>query len=640
MPRKPWHLPIGSTRGETDQERSKPWNGKRETYPRDLLVPQLVSAQAAVAPAAIAVTHGKLSLTYKELDARANQLAHLLRSLGVGSDDIVGLYMNRSLAMVVGALAILKAGGAYLPLDPKYPADRLTFLLKDAQVQISLAGQPMADGLAVRLQNVVPLDAEGRLAAPGTSEPAVAEAKAGTLAYVIYTSGSTGQPKGVEITHDSLLNLVFWHQQTFGVEPSDRATQLASPGFDAAVWELWPYLTAGASVFLCDDAVRNEPESLRNWLVAQRITITFVPTPLAERMMTLEWPPETALRIFLTGADTLHRYPPANLPFKLINNYGPTECTVVASSGPVICDERPDVLPTIGRPIANTQIYILNEQMQQVPVGVAGEIHIGGAGLARGYLNRAELTAERFVPSPFSSDPNARLYKTRDLARYLPDGQIAFVGRIDEQVKIRGYRIEPNEIVKVLDEQPDVVASAVAAHEDTQGDKYLVGYVVVGSGVQLTAAALQEFLSQRLPRYMVPSVFVRLESLPLTSNGKVDRASLPTPNAENTIADSTYVAPHTVVEQCLVGILSKLLGIDQVGVNDNFFLLGGHSLLGAQLIAEVRDAFGVQLTLRSIFDSPTAAALSAEIEKSLSARVDAMTPGEVQRALAQSLDQS
>jgi amino acid adenylation domain-containing protein len=505
--------------------------------------------------------------------------------------------------------------------------------VKDAPVQILLAGQRMADGLGVRPQNVVPLDAEGRLAAPGTSEPVVARAKAENLAYVIYTSGSTGQPKGVEITHDSLLNLVFWHQQTFDVKPSDRATQLASSGFDAAVWELWPYLTAGASVFLCGDAIRNEPMALRNWLVAQRITITFVPTPLAERMMTLEWPRETALRIFLTGADTLHSYPPPNLPFTLINNYGPTECTVVASSGPVLSNGRPDVLPPIGRPIANTQIYILNEQMQQVPVGVVGGIYIGGAGLARGYLNRPELTAERFVPNPLSSDPNARLYKTGDLARYLPDGQIAFLGRVDEQVKIRGFRIEPVEVVRVLDEHADVHASVVLAREVEPGDKRLIAYFVPAANAQPTHTELHNFIAARLPEYMVPTLFVKLTGLPLNPNGKVDRAALPEPNAGNVLRDDAFVAPRTPIEQRVAEILAALLGLEQVSREDNFFLLGGHSLLGTQVIARVRDSFGVELGLRTLFDGPTVAELSAQIEAALLAKLEAMSELEAQHFL-------
>jgi amino acid adenylation domain-containing protein len=618
---------------QADQRRGAPRDGSQLTYPRDACVPQLVSARAAAVPNAIAVTHGKLSLTYKELDVRANQLAHFLRSLGVGPDGIVGLYLNRSLAMVVGALAILKAGGAYLPLDPTYPPARLAFIMDDARAPILLTGKCMVDELSVRTQKVVTVDPEGRLAVPGTSEPILAQAKAENLAYVIYTSGSTGQPKGVEITHSSLLNLVFWHQRAFRVNPGDRASQLSALSFDAAIWELWPYLTAGASVHLPDDLALNEPEAVRDWLVSQRITIGFLPTPLAEHVIRLDWPAETTLRVLLTGADTLHYYPSGKLRFQLVNNYGPTECTVVATSGTVLPDEHPDRLPTIGRPIANTEIYILNERMLQVPMGEPGEIYIGGAGLARGYRNRPDLTSERFVPNPFSSESDARLYQTGDLARCLPDGQIAFLGRVDQQIKIRGFRVEPAEIVTVLDQHPAVKASIVLAREVEQGDHRLIAYFVPAARVQPAHTELRNFIAARLPDYMVPAKFVKLDSLPLNPSGKVDRAALPEPNAGNTLRDGTFAEPRTLIEERVAEILAPLLDLERVSVEDNFFLLGGHSLLGTQLITRLRDAFGVELSLRSLFDAPTVAELSARVEVLLLARLEAMSEGEAERLL-------
>ena len=604
-----------------------------QTRSQDVLVPQLVSAQAAATPNAPAVEVGADVLPYRELEKRANQIGHLLRSHGVGPDTLVGICLERSVEQVVSALGVLKAGGAYLPLDPTYPAERLAFMLNDAQAPVLLTKQHFAVRLPVGRWRVIDLDLDESPISRcrSTAPDGVVDGK--NLAYVIYTSGSTGQPKGVQLTHDGLLNLVRWHQQAFGVKPSDRATQLASPAFDAAVWELWPYLTAGASIFLPGDAVRNEPEALRNWLVAQRITITFVPTPLAERMLTLGWPREAALRIFLTGSDTLHSYPPPALPFTLVNNYGPTECTVVATSGPVSSNERPDVLPAIGRPISNVQIYILDDQMQEVPVGVVGEIYIGGAGLARGYLNRPGLTAESFVSNPLSSDPNARLYKTGDLARFLPDGQIAFMGRIDEQVKIRGFRVEPAEIVRILDEHPGVYASFVLAREVKPGEKYLVAYFVSAAEAQPTHLELHNFLAARLPEYMVPTLFVKLRTLPLTPNGKVDRTALPEPSWENTLRDDAFVAPGTAIEGRVAEILAELLDLGQVSAEDNFFLLGGHSLLGTQLISRVRDAFGVDLGLRTLFDSPTVAELSVQIEAGLRAKLEAMSEEEAQRIL-------
>src|SRR5437588_3517249 len=365
------------------------WQGSGEKH-----VPQLVSDHAAAAPDALAVKCGRLSLSYRELEERANRLAHSLQERGVGPDVVVGLYLNRSLAMVVGALAILKAGGAYLPLDPSYPADRLRFLLIDAQAPVVVTGHCLAETLPHPSKHVVVVDPEGRIADDQPSHPLSPSAGEKNLAYVIYTSGSTGQPKGVELTHGGLLNLVFWHQEAFKVTARDRASQLAALGFDAAVWEIWPYLAAGASVELAEGLATTDPTAVRDWLISRNITICFLPTPLAERVMTLEWPSKPALRVMLTGADTLHHYPSRKLRFQLVNNYGPTECTVVATSGVVpATPQRTDRLPSIGRAIANTQIYILNEWREQVPVGESGEIYIGGPGLARGYRNRPDLTA-------------------------------------------------------------------------------------------------------------------------------------------------------------------------------------------------------------------------------------------------------
>jgi acyl-coenzyme A synthetase/AMP-(fatty) acid ligase/acyl carrier protein len=419
------------------------------------------------------------------------------------------------------------------------------------------------------------------------------------------------------------LNLVFWHRRAFDVTPADRATQLASPGFDAAVWELWPYLTAGARLHIPDEVTRVTPEMLRDWLVSEKISISFLPTMLAERVLALEWPRETALRVLLTGADTLHHYPSNTLPFRLINNYGPTECTVVATSGPVLPGSDTSHPPTIGRAIDNTQTYILDEQLRNVPIGTPGELYIGGASVGPGYLNRPELTAERFVSDPFSGMPGDRLYKTGDLARLLPDGQIAFLGRIDDQIKIRGYRIEPNEIVTALNRHPMVRESIVVASEDGSGDKRLVAYLVLPEGSEVAYATLQSFLLNQLPDFMVPSVFVHLGSLPLSPNGKVDRSALPAPDAANTLKDENRAAPRTPVEERLASMVAGLLGLQEVALNDNFFMLGGHSLLGTQLLARVRAAFGVEIRLRSLFDQPTVAGLSAEVERLLVANSEA-----------------
>jgi amino acid adenylation domain-containing protein len=598
------------------------WKGVLLDSPPDALVPELVAAHAESAPNDLAVAAGCAALTYGELNSRANQLAHHLRLLGVGPEILVGLCLERSVDFVVAALGILKAGGAYLPLDPATPKARITAVLKGARVSVVITRRTIAEGLAVGNWCTLAMDADWPAIARQSSGPPAIELTPGNLAYVIYTSGSTGEPKGVEITHGSLSNLIFWHREAFGVTPVDRATQLASPGFDASVWEIWPYLTAGASVHIPEQFTIAAPAALRDWLVSQRITISFVPTVLAERLMTLAWPTEVPLRFLLTGADSLRHYPPSNLPFTLVNNYGPTECTVVATSGPVLSRLRPDHVPPIGRPIANAQVYILDENQQRVPARVAGELHIAGAGLARGYRNRPDLTAEKFIPNPFSSQPGARLYKTGDLGCYLPDGQIAFLGRIDEQVKIRGYRIEPNEITAALEKHPSVQTSVVVPREDASGEKSLVAYILPMPDSQATEGELKVFLGTYLPAYMVPSSFVQMDSFPLTANGKIDRAALPAPDASNTMRDKIFVAPRTLVEERLGLILCPLLQLEKVSVEDNFFMLGGHSLLGTQLIARIRDTFGVEITLRALFDNPTVAGISAEIEQLILAKLE------------------
>jgi amino acid adenylation domain-containing protein len=583
---------------------------------QELLITELVKAWAERMPNGLALASDAQSLTYRELEVRANQLAHHLCKLGVGPEITVGLCLGRSPLMVVAALAILKAGGAYIPLDPDYPAERLRFMLDDAQAAVLIARQEIAERIGGGRWKT--LDIEKRAIQISDYPETAPEVglSGNNLAYVIYTSGSTGRPKGVQITHQSLLNLIRWHQRAFAVSPADRASQVASVGFDAAVWEVWPNLAAGSSVHFPDEAVRVAPEPLRDWLVSEGITVSFVPTPLAEALIALEWPSETALRLLLTGGDALHFYPPADLPFQLINNYGPTECTVVATSTVVVAGGHRDGAPPIGKPIDDLQIYILDEHLQPVPNGEIGELHIAGRGVGRGYVNRPDLNAQKFIANPFSQTPEEKMYKTGDLARYLPDGQIAFVGRIDEQIKVRGYRIEPEEIATLLNRCYGVEASVVVARGEN-GDTRLIAYAVPTPGVKLDHDSLQAYLKKYLPDYMIPAAFVRIEKLPLGANGKIDRAMLPAPTPENTSEDKILVGPSTPVETRVVAILAELLGIKKVSVHDNFFFLGGHSLLGTQLIARARDSFGIELPLRTVFDSPTASQLSAEIERLL-----------------------
>ncbi len=593
-------------------------------------VAELVARQAAASPSAIAVGAGSEVLSYAELDSQANRLAHYLRSVGVGRDMAVGLYLERSPAMVVTALGILKAGGAYIPLDPVQPVARLAFMLKDSDARVVVSTTALAERLSPGPWQVVTLDGDAeKIAAQPAGSPDCAVMPA-DLAYIIYTSGSTGQPKGVEVPHSGLSNLVAWHRRAFQVTAADRASALASLGFDAAVWELWPYLAAGASVHIPEELVRSDAKALRDWMVSQGITISFAATAMAENLMQLDWPNTTALRFLLTGADTLKRYPSARLPFVLVNNYGPTEGTVVSTSGVVAPESSSNQLPanqppSIGLPIDGVQVYILDDRQQPVASGATGEIYIGGAGLARGYRNRPDLTAERFVANPFNAEPGARLYRTGDLARWLPDGQIAFGGRVDEQVKIRGYRVEPSEIATVLGQHVAVRSSVVVAREDEPGEKELVAYVVLAAGAKLNAGELRDHLRKRLPDYMVPAEFIAIASVPVTANGKLDRKALPAPNGSRPHAEH-YVEPRTPVEEELVKILAPLLKVQRVGVNDNFFLLGGHSLLGTQLIARISETFGVELTLLKLFDHPTVAEMSSEIEELILQKVEGEEP--------------
>jgi len=607
---------------EAELQQLAAWNATEQSYPQDACVPELVAAQAARTPDAAVLVAGDQTISYQELNRHANQVAHYLQRLGVRPDVLVGIYVERSVELIAGLLGILKAGGAYVPLDPIYPPERLAFMVKDARLPVVLTRQHLARNLVPQDTHIICFDADAALLEQQSERDPAPSATGADLAYVNYTSGSTGQPKGVQITHDGLLNLIFWHQRAFGVTPLDRATQLASPAFDATGWELWPYLACGASIYLPDEETRVAPLRLRDWLLEHGITITFLPTALAERVMALEWPATTSLRFLLTGADTLQHYPSPDLPFALINNYGPTEATVVATSGRVFPGAHADLLPSIGRPIANTQVFILDEHLCRVPIGMPGELYIGGRGLARGYLNRHELTAEKFIPHPFSNEPGACLYKTGDLARYLPDGHIAFLGRADYQIKLRGYRIEPNEITAVLNQHPAIQASFVMAQEDGAGEKRLVAYIVTTPGTRVTRGSLQEALRARLPDYMVPAIFVALDTLPLTPHGKVVRAALPAPDAANTLGDEIIPECPTPTQEEVSEIVTSLLKLERVGLDENFFMLGGHSLLGTQVIARVADAFGLELPLRTLFDAPTVRRLSDEIERGLIARLE------------------
>jgi len=555
---------------------------------------ELFEAQAARAPQAPAVGN----MTYGELNRRANGLARQLRDAGAGPGAVVGLAVVRSPEMVIGVLAIAKAGATWLLIDPVHPPERIAFMLRDSDARVAL----IAAGQGSVIPDALPIVDITKARDAGSDENVTAGTRPDSPAYIVYTSGSTGAPKGVAIAQRSVTNLIAWHNRTFAVSPSDRASQFASPAFDAAVWEIWPYLAAGASLHVVPDGMRADPRRVQAWLRAEGITVAFLPTPLAERMLVLPWP-ETRLRAMLVGGDVLHCPPPSGLTFDVVNNYGPAECAVVATSGLVSPLDAAGV--TIGRPIDNVEVYLLDAGRRPVATGTRGEIYIGGAGVALGYVNQSGLTRERFVSHPERSGD--RLYRTGDLARRLPDGRLVFLGRADDQVQIRGVRVEPGEVEAVICRNPAVAAAAVVTPERPAGSS-LAAYVVVREGDDLDLAALKEEVSGTLPAAMCPTEYVELPALPLTPNGKVDRVAL----AELPPAGS-LPGPADDVEEILALIWSDLLGKDVSHLAADFFALGGDSLLTVELLEQIAVHFGVELEPCDVFDAPTLRALAGRL---------------------------
>jgi amino acid adenylation domain-containing protein len=584
------------------------WNNTQAAYPQDVCIHQLFEAQVERCPDAVAVVYEDQQLTYQELNRRANQLAHYLRALGVGPEVLVGLCLERSLDLIVGLLGILKAGGAFVPLIPDYPTERLAFILEDAQLPVLVTRQQLVARLPEHWAQVVWMDTDSEGIVQESEENPVSSVTAENLAYVMYTSGSTGRPKGVLIAHGGLCNLITVEISLFDVQPTSRVIQFVSLSSDAATPDVFRVLCAGATLYLASkDSLPHLTQVLRD----QAITHAALQTSVLAVLPAEELP---ALRAIMTGgeacsAELVTKWTATGRRF--LNAYGPTEATVTATIAECTADGRQ---PPIGRPIANVQVYILDSHLQPAPIGMPGELHIGGVGLARGYLNRPELTKEKFIPNPFSDDLGARLYKTGDSARYLSDGNIEFLGRLDHQVKIRNYRIELGEIEAVLAQHPSVQETVVMVREDPPGDKRLVAYVVPHLEPAPTPSELRRFLSQKLPEYMVPAVFVTLETLPRLPNRKVDRRALPAPDTSRQAMHVVFVAPHTRTEKVLADMWANLLGLQQVGVDDNFFDLGGHSLLATQVIARIRDAFSLELPLRSVFEHPTVAGLAECLE--------------------------
>jgi len=598
---------------------------------------QLFEAQVERSPDAVAVVFQDQQLTYRELNRRANQLGHYLQAIGVGPDVLVGVCVERSLEMVVGLLGILKAGGAYVPLDLAYPKERLAFMLTDAQVPVLLTQQRLAMDLPAPGAKVICLDADWELIAQENEENPLTQVTAENLVYVIYTSGSTGKSKGVMIQHNSLVNAYLAWEETYQLRAVPTChLQMASFSFDVFSGDLVRALCSGGKLVLCDRELLLDPQKLYELMLQEKVDCAeFVPAVLRNLIQYLEESEQRLdfMRLLVCGSDSWYvsEYNKfrhlCGSDTRLVNSFGLTEASIDSSYFESAAVDLPlDQLVPIGHPFANTQLYILNPHLQPMPIGVTGELYVGGAGLARGYWNRPELTAEKFIPNPFSNNRGARLYKTGDLARYLPDGNIEFLGRIDHQVKVRGFRIELGEIEAVLSQHPAVREAVVLAREDKLDNKRLVAYVVPAQEPIPTTDELRQFLQKLLPDYMVPTAFVLLEALPLTPNGKVDRRVLPAPEQVDTELEGTSMAPRTPTEEMVAGIWVQVLALGQVGIHDNFFELGGHSLLATQVISRLRKTFQVELPLRCLFESPTVAGLAQSLETAMRASQESEVP--------------
>jgi amino acid adenylation domain-containing protein len=577
-------------------------------------VPEQLARQR---PDCIALRHGSRGLSYAELHTAARQFANYLAQQNVSRGSTVAICMERSFDWIVAAFGVLLTGAAYVPLDTTWPDARLRFALRDSGAK-AIVAQPevlarMEDELREGDIHGIDLGRDERAIATAPEYPLEPVDPDG-LAYIIYTSGSSGTPKGVEITHRNLSHLVKWHVSTFGITGKDRASHLAGLGFDAAVWEMWGTLSAGATLCLADDEVRSSPELIQQWILREGITVSFVPTVHAASLMGMVWPSQTTLRILLTGGEALLHSPPKKLPFVVVNNYGPTECTVVATS--TILPPGSPERPPIGRAISGAYVYLLDEDGKQVPDGTVAELYIGGAGVGRGYRNLPDATGKAFLPDVLSRLPGARMYRTGDKALRRGDGQIEFRGRVDRQVKIRGFRIELDEIGAVLAGQPQVGFATAVVKQSSRQEDQIVAYVLAKEdAAPPTVKELQDWVLGSLPEYMVPAVFVKLNALPLSPNGKIDLALLPEPSDENALERKERTAPRSRTEAELLALAQELLEQPGLTIDDNFFLAGGHSLLSMQLVLKLRKGFGVELALSELFGAPTVELLTRVVDQ-------------------------
>ena len=622
--------PIGTLSLLTERERHQllvEWNKTDTAYSDKKCIHQLFEEQVERTPNNLAVVFENESLTYRELNNRANQLAHYLQQLGVKSDTLVGICVERSLEMIVGLLGILKAGGAYLPLDPEYPQERLSFMLEDSQVEVLLTQNKLVKLLAQNQEYIVCLDGDWQNISQANENNLNITITPNNLAYVIYTSGSTGQPKGVYCNHLGVVNLYTDFQTKKPLSVGDRCSLWTSLNFDVSVYEVFSALLSGATLHITPEFIRSDAFKFINWLYSEQISSAYIPpfmlnnfSDCLEKVVN-----HISLRRLLVGVEPINEKLLISISqripgLQIINGYGPTETTICSTLYSIKTERISNGNTPIGKPLHNTKIYLLDNQMQPVPIGVQGELHIGGAGLARGYLNRPQLNAEKFIPNPFDKAKGSKLYKTGDLARYLPDGNIEYLGRIDNQVKIRGFRIELGEIEALLSQREDVQSSCVIAREDVPGNKIIVAYIVLLPQMTATISELRQFLKDQLPKYMIPNAFVILELLPLTPNGKIDRRALPAPEYGSELSDK-YVAPRNFIEETLATIWAQFLGVKKVGIHDNFFELGGDSILSISIIARAKQA-GLQLTVKQLFAHQTIAELAAVTEPSKEIQIE------------------
>lgn len=600
-------------------------NDTNGEYIDNVCIHHLFEAQAERTPDVTAVICEDQHLTYSQLNQRANQVAHYLRRLGAGPDSVVGLCMERSLEMVVALLGILKAGAAYLPLDSQYPQERLTFMIEDSRAQILLTQERLLNSIPRRQENLISIDTEWKTISGERDENPSSAVRPGNLAYVIYTSGSTGRPKGTMIQHESLVSYTETATAGYGIAHTDRVLQFCSISFDISAEEIFPCLTRGATLVLRTDWMLDSVSMFLNTVDCWSVSVLSLPTAywheITASLGTEVEELSPSLRLIIIAGEralpqrlaTWHAH--VGRRTRLINTYGLTESTIISTLGELTeadgAGGRLREVP-VGRPIRNTQVYILDRNLQPVPVGVPGEIYIGGLLLARGYFDRPDVTSERFIPNPFGSLPGGRIYKTGDLARYLPDKNIEFLGRNDNQVKIRGFRVELSEIESTLGRHP-FLRDAVVIAQDAGGEKRILAYVVARPGRAPTTGELRSFLRRELPEYMMPSAFIVIDALPLTPNGKLDRAALPAPDGLRPSLEVDYAPPRTTLEQNITMIWQEVLKVETVGIHDNFFDLGGHSLRIIQLRNKLQSILGKEISIVELFTYPTVNSLAEHI---------------------------